>query len=114
MNRSDIAHREATRDPIFLLQTGHFVLTDTRFEWDDDRGPYQDVFNDYGWLDEESLLNMGAGEIQWDTERVFLTREEGEEYALQRAYDYGEKGRNWRVYCVPCEGELADILKEES
>ena len=43
----------------------------------------------------------------WDTERVFFSREEGEQYGKDNAYNY-RKG--WRVYCIPCDGVLAKVL----
>lgn len=45
----------------------------------------------------------------WITERVFLTREEGEHYGKCRDYNYPD---GWRVYCVCAEGKLAELIKE--
>ncbi len=45
----------------------------------------------------------------WDTERVFFSREEGEQYGKDHAYNY-RKG--WRVYCIPCDGVLATVLNQ--
>ena len=39
---------------------------------------------------------------------VFLTRQEATAYAEARKYRYDK----WRVYCIPCDGELARILNE--
>lgn len=51
-----------------------------------------------------------TGEIT--TDRVFLTREEARAYGESRPYAYGKMGRNWKIYGVPCEGLMADILGE--
>jgi predicted nucleic-acid-binding Zn-ribbon protein len=45
--------------------------------------------------------------IEWKTESVFLTREEAEAFGKAREYRWDK----WKVYCVPCDGELATILK---
>lgn len=44
----------------------------------------------------------------WETEWVFFTREEGEEWGRDHAYNYP---RGWRVFCVSALGELADVLR---
>lgn len=44
----------------------------------------------------------------WETEWVFFTREEGEEWGRAHAYNYP---RGWRVFCVSAIGELADVLR---
>jgi len=46
---------------------------------------------------------------QWDTERVFFSRAEGEDFG--RAHDYNYR-TGWRVYCVPCDGQLATVLND--
>ncbi|MBK8583863.1 MAG: hypothetical protein IPL86_19245 [Flavobacteriales bacterium] len=55
--------------------------------------------NDHGW----PMIYT-----EWRTESVFLTREEGERYAKARSYRWPK----WRVYCIPCDGELAVLLSE--
>ena len=46
--------------------------------------------------------------VEWNTISVFLTRNEAEEWAKARAYRW----EKWRVYCIPCDGELAKVLNE--
>ena len=46
---------------------------------------------------------------QWDTEYVFFTREEAEQFGKDYSYRYRRGG--WRVYCVSAMGELADVLR---
>jgi len=77
---------ECTRDPIFLFQ---------RKDWVD-----VEIDEEYGEPKEDSTL-------AWVTERVFMSRAEGEAYGKEREYDYPD---GWRVYCVPCEGQLARLL----
>jgi len=43
----------------------------------------------------------------WYTERVFLTREEAEDYGRANAHNLRPR---WQVYCVPAGGELARTL----
>jgi hypothetical protein len=64
----------------------------------------------------EYILEMSYGDIKWTTHSggVWFTREEAEEEATRRSYNYGRKGRNWRVYCVPAHGVLAEILHQHS
>lgn len=45
----------------------------------------------------------------WETESVWLTREEATIYAHAKHYNYPH---GWRVYCVCAEGELAKLIKE--
>ena len=51
-------------------------------------------------------MSMGCAIEYWITDYVFLTREEAVEYGKARSYNY----KKWRVFCVPCIGELADLL----
>lgn len=65
--------------------------------------------SDEFWSEAEKATNECENELArlvWHTETVFLTREEAERFANCRSYRWPK----WRVYCVPCEGELADIL----
>ena len=136
MNR-DPEDRDFTRDPIFLLQSCNrqwtqmpdglesdvesWYVTEPEYlddwikpfiEWDEDDPSsgyllmseefYKaaaDVENDHGW----PLIYE-----EWRTESVFLTRQEATAYAEARKYRYDK----WRVYCIPCDGELARILRE--
>ena len=45
---------------------------------------------------------------RWDTEGVYLTREEGERHGNARGYRYSD---GWRVYGVCAEGDLAELIK---
>lgn len=47
----------------------------------------------------------------WETVGVFRTRKEAEDWGHGQRHNLGSKGRDWRVYCIPCEGQLADIIK---
>ena len=47
----------------------------------------------------------------WETERVFENREEADGYGKARSYNYP---KGWRVFCVPAEGKLADLLRGAS
>lgn len=118
MTRSDEAFRECTRDPIFLFQKKIITWIGLPHGWG---------YQDESWINEENpdevlceseAIERFRGTEQgpwnqpcflehWYTELVFLTRGEGEAFGLRKAYNYL---RGWRVYCVPCEGELARHL----
>jgi hypothetical protein len=124
--RDQAAYRECTRDPIFLFQRRRWVVLGAPSGYDfDDEGDcvaLEDVEgsdvdgNPAGTvLSGEDLAGRRFGEWDtpcaletWDTEHVFLSREEGEAYGRARAYNYRD---GWRVYCVCAEGQLADALK---
>lgn len=107
----EIARKEATRDPIFLLQTRKVIRTNQdKYYWDSDAECLKDVYNDEPVTD-EALIENGDAESCWHTEYVFLTREEKRSGEVAAEYVYGRKGKDWRVYCVCAEGELAKALK---
>lgn len=110
--RSEIVSEEITSNPIFLLQRRRVVPNmECPAEYDSDREiiVHPDTKEE---LDDDKLLDLGWGTITWLTEKVFVTREEGEEYGEAHKYNCGKgrKGTDWNVYCIPCEGELAQIL----
>lgn len=43
----------------------------------------------------------------WQTETVFYTREEAEEWGRNHHYRWP----HWQVYCVHATGELCDVLR---
>jgi len=120
----DPTNNECTRDPIFLLLVGAHRLhelpdgidTDGESWWIENRDlvpEWCEPFIDAGgehidttaafWKEAE---DAGIAYTEWRTETVFLTRKEAEEWAAACAYRW----ELWRVYCVPCEGELAGML----
>jgi hypothetical protein len=128
MNR-DPKNQECTRDPIFLLQVGNRQWTqipdgmgydgdsmwiETEDEVEDWIRPFLDKdggvdFTDGFWREVEKREGDHGWPlvyIEWRTETVFLTREEAEAWAKRREYRWPM----WKVYCIPCDGELAKIL----
>lgn len=122
---------ECKRDPIFLFQNGRRQWTEIPNGMSSDGdGLCVDEFDllpDWikPFVDEDECLSesdefwsaaeQAEGEwgwpvvyIEWRTERVFLTREEAEAFGTATSYRYDK----WRVYCVPCEGRLAELLNE--
>lgn len=110
--RDETAYRECTRNPVFLFQRKRYVLTgdpiDRGYVWDGEE-----------WLDpdkpegerEVSWATLEERELAahyWETEGVWLSREEGNAYGKARAHNYPEGG--WRVFCVPAEGELRALV----
>jgi hypothetical protein len=47
---------------------------------------------------------------EWHTEMVFLTREEAMRHGEARPYAWGDYKKGWRIWGVPCEGLMAEIL----
>lgn len=118
--------REATRCPIFLLQTSQVGLTAdycaTDWEFLDDG---EMIYNgDVDALDggegkrlsgdalDDFLISRGMARRYWTTfdGGVWFTREEATAEANRRSYHYGIEGKNWRVYCVCANGELEKVL----
>jgi hypothetical protein len=51
-----------------------------------------------------------VGYVYWDTIRVFLTENDALNYGISQRHNLGEYGADWRVYGVPCDGQMAEIL----
>lgn len=119
MSRSDEAFREATRDPVFLLQGKRLIWTGMPDGWSTDGESW--------WPDDGSEEGIGECEayrrfkddthgdydipyaiVEWDTVSVALSRAEGEAFFKRQEYNYV---LGWRVYCIPCDGKLAEFLK---
>ena len=117
--RREMAGEEATKDPIYLLQRKFCNLVEEPpgYEAIDcenwnlvDRDACHDPDKE---LPEEASheeiveLFPDCVVVSWDTESVWYSRDEAEDWGKSHAYrfTYG-----WRVFCVPCEGQLAKIL----
>jgi hypothetical protein len=118
--RDAIADHEATRDPIFLFQRRRWIVTGCPDGWEiDEEG---DCVRTGRSGDDPEVLSLqqlsqhcyGEWDVPcaipvWETESVYLTREEGEAYGKSRHYNYRD---GWRVYCVCAEGRLGEVLKD--
>lgn len=100
---------ESTESPIFLFQSKSkvpsFDCANAHMLADQARYDQEIALGRDG--DELPRTYCSSCETVWRTERVFLTRKEGEDYGTRRSYDYTD---GWRVYCVPCAGQLAKLL----
>ena len=139
-SRDSVGYNEATRDPIFLLQKREVRMDlinglspDDWYSDGEDLYISADHFDDFekaeapvseDWRDadgdfeqdgirvtDQDLVDMGLADIHWRTEKVFFRRPEAEEYATANRHNLGRLHHGCRVYCVPTEGRLADILK---
>jgi hypothetical protein len=126
-DRDRRCYDSGTRDAIFVFQAGRYIYTGTPDGYYHDgegyiRGepdaqgcyrPAEDA-EDEAYLTNAQLAQMETDEgvpcaLQiWETEAVYLSREEGEAYGNSRAYNYPD---GWRVYCVPANGELGQLLR---
>lgn len=113
----DRCEQECLAKPIFLFQSNRICV------WDIPEGyEYDDGFA--YWIGEgepkygRELSNVELSKMEnvdgkpyamdnWNTEKVFLTREDGENYGRAKHYRFPE---GWRVYSVPCDNELWKII----
>ena len=119
-DRKKIAHKEATRDPIFLFQLPRIHYNEDGFyevKYNADLGELVKTGTNNVLCDRD-IINKGWADVAWDTIGVFLTREEAEEFGETTSYRYGVNGKNvdWRVYCIALEKDsvLAEILRSAS
>jgi len=48
----------------------------------------------------------------WEVDAVFLTRKEAFLHGWRRRYHWGKFGTEWRIYGIPCRGQMAKRLVE--
>lgn len=121
---SERCSMEATRDAVFLFQRRVLNCVAIPSGWEFEDGVFTQVEDECGdpiengrelspleayeepLLDEDDRPCILA---HWQTERVWLSREEATAWGEAKHYNYRE---GWRVYCVCAEGELAKLLKD--
>lgn len=131
MNFKERCKKECTRDAIFLFQRKvinwhhipdgwqysddilYMIKEDAEFATEDEIELFRDFSQPQVSLKEmaERITDYDNWEYvteHWETESVFLTREEGENYGNAKHYNYPN---GWRVYCVCAEGKLAELIK---
>jgi len=108
-------YREGTKDVIFLFQWRQINLRDS-YDGElpegyslDDEGELLD--KDGNCCDMRQMLEDYPDHFYeiWHTDRVYLSREEGEAYGRSRESYAWHDG--WRVYGVPTFGQLSELLK---
>ena len=107
--RGDEDLREATAQPVFLIQRRRLVVTEHTFiSYDSDSGTMVLDMQDgkSPVLTEEDVIARGWGQWEWDVWRVGFERKACEELAEAKKHD-----GPFRVYSVPASGKLVDILK---
>ncbi len=118
MDRKQIAHNEATRDPIFLFQIRNVIPNqECLAEYNSDIESYYDPDTKV-CLNDDDLIRRGWAAEVWRTETVFLTRKEAESFGDATSYRYGKGRKNidWMVYCCALEKDsvLAQMLQHEN
>ena len=46
----------------------------------------------------------------WETEAVYLTREEAKAHGEARPYAWGKQNEGWKIYGVPAKGLMVELL----
>lgn len=94
----------ATMNCVWLFQT-------KSTEWNKEHGCRCDLdYDEDGFPEEGSEKKCECSVDVWRTSRVFLLREEARNYGKSRQYDWGKEGEGWRIYGVPCAGEMVELL----
>lgn len=50
----------------------------------------------------------------WNTEAIFLTREEAKNYGESRPYAWGKYKEGWRIYGVPAKGIMVNLIGQHN
>jgi len=111
--REQITKEEITRNPIFLLQRRRvYPYHEAAVEHDSEAECFV-LPESREPLTDDQMLELGYGFVVWEVVTVMLTREEAEDFGEKTKHRYGQgrKGVDWMVYCMPCEGELAQMLR---
>lgn len=96
---------EITRDPIFLLQRRHLVISDpAAFDAIEEISEDGDLSRE----EAESLVSRDLAAWSYDTRSVWFTRQEAERAGERRSHNFPH---GWRVYCVCAEGDLSKLLE---
>lgn len=113
--RSDITREELTRNPIFLVQERVVIPTvGCEAEYSPDAMMYVDPGTGI-LVSEDGLLDRDWAAEVWRTVSVTMTRKQGEdvgEKMLPKSKGH-RKGIDWMVYCIPCDGSLAAVLRKQ-
>jgi hypothetical protein len=128
----DPSNYDATKDPIYLFKRKVYKVV-SRPGWlgsdgdswwiehkniSGDDSPATWDFLDKGeviesklmhWLATNESLDGPYALEQWETESVWLTRKQAEEYGKSHEYNYPD---GWKVYCVSAKGHLPDVLND--
>lgn len=113
--------KECTRSVIFLLQRRQAMWLDVAhppdgWEFDTDTSQLVALKAEDGAEKvrltalQAFMAKMDCAFAYWRTESVWLSREEAEEYAQTRVYDYHTPGVHYQVYGTCAEGRLEKVL----
>jgi hypothetical protein len=107
---------EMTRDVVFLLQRRRWLIIGYPEGYESDgEGIANQDDPEEPYLTGKQLSEMIHGDWdmpcaieQWDTESVWLSREEATTFAESHVYNYSD---GWRVYGIPSCGFLPEIIR---
>lgn len=109
-----IAAGEATRDPIFvLIRYWWHCCPECRYAGEEINGEIVDPCElPCDCRSEHCPIGTALDRKKTkDVVSVFLTREEAEAYGKSQEHNLGKQGDGWIVWCCPCDGELAALLR---
>lgn len=114
--RKEIAHKEATQNPIFILLRGTPQYRNVAdWKYDSDTEILTNRLTGLEFDLEKSLKEEEAF-ISWFPQYVFFTREEAEQYVKNKShhYNYGNPRNDidYMIYCSPAFGVLTEQLKK--
>ena len=101
--------REATARPMFILQRREIRITEVPPGCSLHEDGMTDADGNEVEDPEHYCFQQECAVETWLSERVLGTRAEAEALATRRTYNYPQ---GFRVYCVPAEGALGDLLAQ--
>ena len=71
------------------------------------------------WNHEESCENEDVEECTcgvtvWETEAIYLAKEEARSHGEARPYAWGKENEGWRIYGVPAKGIMVELLGQHN
>lgn len=106
----------ATINCVWLFQYKKVIALS--WKYDEENEPTEEDYTDKEDLEyarkcyKEDYENQIPDEVEetWVTEAVFLTRIDAYMFGISRPYHWGKYNEDWRIYGVPCYGEMAERI----
>lgn len=96
----------STKNCVWLFQTKQKQYVD---------GCNCDIYDEDGELKEgETDKDCPCFTTHWNTEGVFLTREEVRSHGKARPYEWGDEDEGWRIYGTQAHGIMVELLGQHN